>query len=400
MDLKLKNYFPLLISLSLIVELVAGLTLFPNQITVLYNVFLFSYALIFAKFTGFDVLRYVKWVSLPIIYAISFIIISYYGVNYEFSVKYHVLYLPLGVIEFSIWYFLGRFYDVKVFLKTFYRTVSYYGIGILFLAMVGLVDPEQTRVISGVDLPLAMPITVLFGDIFFSGIIFVLAVFSIKKTVVIGVVFGYLLVKYYQKKYKLDSFNVVVRMTSSKKMATMSKPIRILLLVLLSTMLIAIFFPFLTATIERFAVNTDVIRMAIALEFFNQLFQHFPNGTGFYTFGFLSSDVIDYWSMAANGDIITDGVSLHNSLMHFALEGGIVILIIVFIFYRAYFKAIKFLLKYPESKYIGVIFICWFFVTTFYGMFQQYHATRYFFGIFGLALGVYERIYRRKKFNY
>ena len=39
-------------------------------------------------------------------------------------------------------------------------------------------------------------------------------------------------------------------------------------------------------------------------------------------------------------------------------------------------------------KYLGIIFVCWFFVTFFYGLFQQYHASRYFLGIFGLAFGV------------
>jgi hypothetical protein len=266
--------------------------------------------------------------------------------------------------------------------------------------MFGLIDPEQTRVISGVDLSLAMPISILFGDIFFSGIILVLSIFSIKKTVVLGVLLSYFVVSYYKKKYEIKSFLNLVKVTLPIKKMFYSKTIKIFLLVFLAGLLIILFSPFMLATIDRFAVNTDEVRMSIATEFFNELFRNFPNGTGYYTFGYLTGDIIEYSSTTASGEILTDGVTLHNSLMHFALEGGLAILIIVFLLYKYYFKTIRFLLRWNEAKYLAIILICWFFVTTFYGMFQQYHATRYFFGIFGLAFGVYEKFKRIKKTQY
>jgi hypothetical protein len=380
--------------------MIANLTLFPNQIIALYSFFLFVYGISLASFKGYDIIMYLKWLFLPSLYVLIFIIVSYLGVNFDFSVKYHVLYLPLNLINFSVWYFLGRFYDVKSFMTTFYRTVSYYGIAVLFLAMFGLIDPEQTRVISGVDLSLAMPISILFGDIFFSGIILVLSIFSIKKTVVLGVLLSYFVVSYYKKKYEIKSFLNLVKVTLPIKKMFYSKTIKIFLLVFLAGLLIILFSPFMLATIDRFAVNTDEVRMSIATEFFNELFRNFPNGTGYYTFGYLTGDIIEYSSTTASGEILTDGVTLHNSLMHFALEGGLAILIIVFLLYKYYFKTIRFLLRWNEAKYLAIILICWFFVTTFYGMFQQYHATRYFFGIFGLAFGVYEKFKRIKKTQY
>lgn len=377
--------------------MIANLTFFPNQIIVVYNFFLFSYGISLASFDFYDIKMYIKRLLLPILYVVIFIVVSYLGVNFAFSVKYHVLYLPLDLVNFSIWYFLGRFYDAKSFMSIYYRTVSIYGIAILFSAMFGLVDPEQTRVISGVDLSLAIPLSILYGDILFSGIIFALSLFSIKKTVVLGVLLGYIAVQFYRKKFKFNGFHYLNNVAISIKKIRKSKVISALLLMFLAGLLIVLFSPFLIATVDRFTVNTDEVRMSIATEFINELFKHFPNGTGYYTFGYLTGDIIEYSTTTANGELLTDGVTLHNSFMHFALEGGLPILIIVFLLYRSYFKTIKFFLMWPETKYLGIIFICWFLVTIFYGLFQQYHATRYFFGIFGLAFGIYEKFKRIKK---
>jgi hypothetical protein len=377
--------------------MIANLTLFPNQIIVIYNFFLFVYGISLAGFDSYDIKMYIKRLLLPILYVVVFIIVSYFGVNFAFSVKYHVLYLPLDLVNFSIWYFLGRFYDAQSFMSIFYRTVSIYGITILFFAMFGLVDPELTRVISGVDLSLAIPLSILNGDILFSGIIFALSLFSIKKTVVLGVLIGYIAVQFYSKKFNFNSFQNFNKVAGSIKKIRKSKIISAFLLMFLSGLLIILFTPFLIATVYRFGDNTDAIRMSIAAEFIDALFTHFPNGTGYYTFGYLTGDIIQYSSTMANGDVLTDGVTLHNSFMHFALEGGLLILIIVFLLYRSYFKTIKFFLKWPETKYLGIVFVCWFIVTFFYGLFQQYHASRYFLGIFGLAFGVYEKFKKIKK---
>ncbi|HEX7754828.1 MAG TPA: hypothetical protein VF421_05785 [Niabella sp.] len=395
-----RTNLPAFLAFSLVVELLAGITSIPNHINVGYNLFIFILGILTCGFTVSDVKSYLKWLCLPAAYIITFIIVSYYGVNFAYSVKYHVLYMPFGLAEFSSWYMVGYFFHERQSFKIFYKVATFFGLGSMLLVLVGLVDPELTRAIYGLDLPIAMPLTVLFGDIIFGGLIIIISVFSIKKTVVLCTAIGLILPLLLKKSGKVnDVFGVVKHVYQRKRsILPMSKGVKTVLLVTLGAVLITVFFSYMIATITRFSANEDVVRGAIALEFLNQLFSHFPAGTGFYTFGYLTSDVIEYWTFTASGDLVNgDGVALHNTFMHFALEGGLPIIIIVIIFYRNFFRAIRFLYRYRPAKGLAIVLISWCVISIVYGMFQQLHGTRYFLGIFGFAFGAYERYKRQVK---
>ena len=51
-------------------------------------------------------------------------------------------------------------------------------------------------------------------------------------------------------------------------------------------------------------------------------------------------------------------------------------------------KIVSYFKKFKETKHLFVIFTTLFSLAFFYGLFQQYHATRYYFGLIGLVFGI------------
>ena len=52
-------------------------------------------------------------------------------------------------------------------------------------------------------------------------------------------------------------------------------------------------------------------------------------------------------------------------------------------------------LALPVTKPLGIVLITWAVASIIYGVFNQLHATRFFFGVFAYSFGCYER-YRRE----
>ena len=137
--------------------------------------------------------------------------------------------------------------------------------------------------------------------------------------------------------------------------------------------------------------SPDVIRLAAASEFVTLLQEYFPFGTGYYTFGYLTQGSIYYPTYTADGILLNDGISLHNTFMHFALEGGLPILVVITLLYWSFAKVLRRLYKFEGTRSLAIVLIAWAVVSIMFAMFQQFHGTRYFFGIIGYAFGAFDR---------
>jgi hypothetical protein len=370
--------------------LIAGTTQIPNQINMLYGFLLLSFAIIKVNFKLINSKSFFTAIFFPFLYTILFIIVSYFGVNFQFSIKYHVLYLPLLLIDFTLWYLVGFFYNEITFLRSFYKIATLFGFLSLFFVLIGVIDPEMNRIFSGVDLPFALSIAFVFGDFLYVGILFLIILFSIKKTIVVSSLLAILIPYILMKRLKIVSLNKN-KVSFNKVKIRIDKKITSLILLITTILLLFIFSDYLFATFFRFQENDDIIRAAIAFEFASLFYHYFPTGTGFYTFGYLTKDTIPYSTYTSSGELIEDGVSLHNTIMHILLEGGAIISFIILIIYYNFFKVLKYFKKFVATKHLYVIFITLFCLGFFYGIFQQYHATRYYFGLLGLAFGVFNK---------
>jgi hypothetical protein len=138
-------------------------------------------------------------------------------------------------------------------------------------------------------------------------------------------------------------------------------------------------------TIERFAEAPDPTRTALDRIARDLLAEHFPQGMGYMSFVKASTQHISYTTFTASGEQLS-GVSLHNTYLHFVLEGGWVIIIIVLaasaVFVRALCRVYD-----AGDRQTFLALLTWVMMAGLYGWFHQLYLTDYMFGLFGFALG-------------
>jgi len=377
---------------SLIAELLGSASAYQTYINFLYRFVVLGAAIALLPLTRGFVRSLARSILLPAIYVATFMLVSYYGVNFAFSVKYRVLLMPVLLVDFAIWFAAGYYVTEKQFLKYFAMTACLFGLGSLAFAASGLIDPEQTRVIYGVDLPLAMPVAVMSGGVFIGGVILFLSLLSLKKTVVACTLIGFASAYALKKFGGLDTWSNKSRVSSAFHAILRSPALGVLLLAVACGLLAYRFLPYLAATYERFSVEgEDITRLAALAEFLRLVKEYFPVGTGYYTFAYLTADTLPYYTFTAAGDEIGDGMPLHNTYMHFVLEGGLPILIVVGFMYARFALIVRRLYSARASRPLGIVMISWIVICIVFAMLQQFHATRYFFGILGYGFGAYAR---------
>lgn len=378
MNLNLKNVFVFLWSITPLIDLFANTTNFPNQIVVIYSFCIFVLGILILPVSFNFFVKLIKWLSLPIIYVISFIIISFISPNFDNSVRNNLLYLPLGLFNFINWFFIGYFFHESLFLKYLCIAVFVYSVLSIVFALTGAIDPDLTRIISGLDIPLAIVSAFYLEDFFILNLLMVFTFVSIQKTVIITSLFGYIFAKIY-----------FIRNTL-KKVFLMKKIQFFFISALIILPFLYYLLPFVSSTIGRFTEGEDLIRLQIFTLAFELLNENFPMGIGYNNFMVLSRDSIPYSTFTLSGEQI-DGVALHNSFLHFALEGGLLILCIVLLLFYFYVKcALKLNLIVPGSN-IGRLLLVFLVVVSLFGLVHQFHGTRYFWGVFALCFSIYER---------
>lgn len=384
MPLKHKLFLLFLASTPL-VELFAGTTPYVTYINLVYKLFVFAVGIFCVWGNASFKVSVARNLILPLMYVVVFTVTSWFGESFEYSVRYRVWFLPLLLVDFCSWYMAGYLLDDSTYAKYVYRIGALFAVSSLMLAGVGIIDADKTRVIYGVDVPIALAAAVMSSSVFFSGILVLAALSSLKKTVVLCAGVG-LLVPLLLKLF------VKAKNWPRPKNAILSIGGGGMLLALIALPLAQTFLPFMMATLERLSYEReDVLRLAMAAEYLRLLDEHFPNGIGYYMFGYMTADTLPYTTYTADGTELNDGMSLHNTFMHFTLEGGLPILAIVGLLYWKLGARLRKLFSFGPAKGIAILITAWAMIGIVYGLFNQFHATRYFFAIFGFAFGCYEK---------
>lgn len=390
MPLNRQSFYLLLWVLTPLLTVLASKTTYPNQIYVCYELLEVGLcALFFRQFVTL-VRSQLKWLTVLLLYAVVFIIVSYYGVDFPTSVEYGVFYLPLIVVlEFFAAYSVGYLFDER-------RTFKYLmGAALALMAYTLLqiqLSPDADRFVSSLSLPMSIPVFIYSGQALLAFVCMIVLLLSLKKTIVVtggvSLAIAYVLKPYVQPGRSLGKTSV----TRTRLLATL---LTSLLLLVASGVILAGYSAYLSGTIARFSEEEDVSRSSIALYSVVLLAQHFPQGIGW--FGFLSQSigVISYDVIDARGDLHS-GANLHSSYMTWALEGGApIVLIILYLFWKL-FGVIRSFFRTKSTRVLGATLLIWLLSGMIYGAFQQWHSSGTFWGLFGFAFGCYER-YRAQR---
>ena len=359
---------------------------YPNQLYWLYKIFLaILVVFIFRDFFKIITVQ-IKWLALVALYAFSFIVVSYFGVDFSTSIfNYHVLYLPLILFDFFIAFTIGYKYHENSVFKYIV------GIGIA-LAMYAVADifltPGKTRLVADLGISMAIPVSVVFGNIFLA-LMFVLFLFaSMKKTIAACGLLSFGLAIWLNwaltlkgRVYVRSVKDTIIEYLAARKILTVSV---ILTLVALSP-------PYILRMIERLKyMGSDTTRTAISDYSFDLLQEHFPYGIGLGGFSFLSMDTIPYQIIDGRG-VLRTGANLHNSFMTWALEGGALVTLVMIVIFFYLLKIIRRFLLFDETKALGVVLLIWALSGMLFGLFQQWHNSGTFWLLIGYSFGCYER---------
>jgi hypothetical protein len=379
------SVYLLLWVLTPLVDTVAVKTWYPNQIIVGYELLQVCLGVVLFRNFAKIVVVQARWIVILLLYSGTFIVVSYYGVDFATSVENFVLYEPfLILLPFVVAFSIGYIYPEE-------RTFRYLMAAGLVLLVETLLEmqllPDQTRFVSTLNLPMAIPIYVFWGHTLLALICVLVLLTSLKKTmVVIGLmsfVMAFLLKGYVRRG------GAPVGGSSGKRglVATIATT---LVLLVAATVILMGYSSHITGTVGRFSEAEDVSRAKITYYSLLLLAQRFPWGIGW--FGFLSQSigVIPYDTTDQRGEIHS-GANLHNSYMTWALEGGAPILLIVIYLFWKLLAVIRSFLRHQQQRLLGAILLIWLLGGMIFGAFQQWHMTDTFWQLFGFGFGCYAR---------
>ena len=379
MKLSKRNIFLFLWAFSPCVDFLASNSVYPNQIINLYNLLVLFIGFIFLPISSNFLFKLSKWLLLPVLYVSFFIIVSYFSLNFENSIKYNVLYLPLILVNFINWFLVGFYFHENKSLKYFYILIVIYSITTILFSFFGF-SQDLSRIFTGLEIPLGLIAAIFVSDVIVVYLLTFFAFISLQKTVILSSVIGYLLSK---KTFKFQKKPLNFKINISKFK-------RYLVLLIILPPFLFFFLSYIISSFSRFFEGDDLIRLQIFSYSYELLINNFPHGIGYQNFIILSSDIIPYTTFTTTGDQL-DGVALHNSFFHFALEGGLIIVLIMLLLYYKFFDIAFRLKKRITNSNIGSLLIVFMVVCSFYGLIHQFHGSRYFFGIFAFCFSIYER---------
>lgn len=385
------TFYLTLLAATPLVEVLAGTTFLVTYILYGYRLLLLLLAINAARGVA-DFWRPARQhLILPVAYVLFFWITTYYGADLEYSLRYRAHFLPVLLIDFFLWYVAGRLFDEKLFVtRIYWMTAIFASLSVVF-ALVGVIDAEDTRVIYGPDVPIALAAAVISSKWIIGLLLLAAILASIKKTVVLcgvvalGTVTGLKLI------FDAPGWGQE-RITPGKLVVSAIVFIAVLIPMVDSA------WPLIEETIGRLLIEReDLYRLAMLEEFLRLLDEYFPRGSGYYTFGSLTRETLPYTTFTADGTELGDGMSLHNTGMHVLLEGGLAVSVVLILMYFKVFRCLFQLIKNHPSRGLGIVALAWVLVCIAYGSFNQLHATRYYFGILGFIVGCHWRYFPKVK---
>lgn len=379
-----RTVFLLLFASMPILSLLANMSRFVTYLAHAMTLSFFALAFVVGASTPRFWGPALRALALPTLYVTAFFITSYFGVDFDYSVRYGVLRMPFIVTGFFVWYTIGFCYDEHRVATVVSTAFTVLAVVAVVLARKGVVDVEFTRVLNGPEVPLALVPAYLNSAVGMIGLLLLAGLASVKKTIVLCAGVALFVVWMVKRRGRIEGWPRM-RLSSYRVLAG------IVVLVVVAIPIAQVAAPFINQTISRIALERgDVYRFVMTVEFLRLLAEHFPLGTGFYTFGKLTFYTIPYGTW--NGtDFTPEGMSLHSTPMHVLLEGGMAVTVILLLIYWKVFKAIRLMLAHPPTRGAATLMLGWVVVCLVYGLFNQLHATHYFFGVLGFALGCYDR---------
>ncbi|WP_216184244.1 O-antigen ligase [Polynucleobacter sp. MWH-HuK1] len=333
-----------------------------------------------------------KWLALPICYALAFILVSYWGIDFQESIKYQVLYLPIVTIDFIVAFIIGYKFNQAVVAK--YILIAG-ALSIFYLLIDAYLHPSLPRIgVLDLDVAMIVPLATISGatTLAFAAIFTLLA--STKKTITVAAIFSLGAAFLFKARNSRGHRNAALERRNS----VASIWIRRIVGVIAIFFVMALFAEKIQTTYKRLSDpqgDEDPSRTAISTLSFELLSENFPAGIGLGGFSSISQELINYRILDARGEIVY-GANLHSSYMTWALEGGLPIVVIVLSLCFFTFRAIRHLLKDEKSRVLGEVMLIWLFQGMLYGLFQQWHNSAPFWMLFGLVFGCYERSKRVK----
>ena len=382
---KLSNqiYFLRLIALWPSVGLLATNSIYITYINFFYLVFLFVYALRIAAWRQNFWKIFASSSVLFCLYIIFFMITTFLGVDHNYSMLLKYYTMPISLTSVLIFFVAGYYFDERLFVKEFVALVSLYTLLSIGAVATNLVDFSQTRIIAGLDVPLAIAAAAIYSQFVLMFVLLIGSIVSLKKTVIICSIIGLLPLLFLKRNETL----IKVKKKLNIKRVMLALLVIVSLIIFASTIS-----ELLEATLTRVMVEgvEDKNRLVQLNEYLRLLGEYFPRGTGYYTFGSLTMESIPYETLNADGSVFY-GVSLHNTIMHITLEGGLAVSAIAFALYWKSFRAVRYLYKFSQSRNLAVLLYSWLFVSITYGFFNQLHSQVYFFGILAYIFGAHAR---------
>jgi hypothetical protein len=380
------HLYAAILASSPVVELAGTAVQLPTHANLIWRAVVLLAAMLLLRLQVRVLERLLIRMVLPTLYVVVFIGVSYFGVAPEYSIHFRVLWLPLLLFDFIAWYLVAYFVDEKVFFK--YLAIGTCVFGFFSVALAQADFLVLGRVISGPDVSMAVAPAVMLQSTWLVGALMLFSVASLKKTVVAcslaAAAYAYMRKWIKGERYPQEQIGI-------------DPLLRIVLASVLTISLIGImlasYLPLIQMTMTRiFNDEEDVLRLAAVAEFVRLTGEFFPAGTGYYTFPYLTQDTIPYTSETLSGAVY-HGMPLHNTYMHYALEGGALITLIIGVMHVQYIVTMSRLRDY--SRPLVNVLVSWLLISFIFGMLQQWHAYRYFFGMFGFALGALDR-YRHR----
>lgn len=380
--------FPLYLLLWVLTPLVSAVALhtpYPNQITVGYELFQVCAGAVLLKDVATILRAQAKWIAVLLLYAGTFIVVSYYGVDFATSVEYFVLYLPvLTVLPFMIAFAIGYVYPEE-------RTFKYLMVAAPLLLIEVLLEiqlsPDQERFGASLNLSMNIPVCVFSGQMLLALICLIVVLMSLKKTIVVIAVMSFVMA-YLLKGFVRRGVSAAGGPTRGRSVAAIIVTSAVLLVA--TSFMLLTYSSFIIATIARFSDAEDVLRAAITYYSLLLLQEHFPWGIGWFGFLSLSIGVIPVENIDVRG-VAHAGANLHNSYMTWALEGGAPILLIVMYLFWKLIAAIRSFLRHRSRRLLGATLLIWLLGGMIFGAFQQWHMTDAFWQLFGFTFGCYAR---------
>lgn len=356
---------------------------------------IFATAVLVIRGGNFNWGRLVLFCAIPITYSASLIGASYFGVDFQYSVK-HLLYtVPVfAVLEFAGWFLVGATFSFRQALTAQVLVSAALGSHMLWMLVSGA---DNSRLLGGLEFAGGASAGAVSGFWPVSLVLLILPFFSMKKIAVVATGVGWLV-----------SLATMLWLHGRKPIV---RPIIMLSVVAViftpaalqqARLLLAQVAPSVQTstpsiqggaidamerTLGRFEEN-DPTRDFLDEYSSKLLAENFPRGIGYFSFERMSADKISYTTFTADNEALS-GVSLHNTYVFLLLEGGALTALVMLVGYGAAAATLWNLAHREGYRGWAAFLFGWTAACMVYAYAHQLHETPYLFGLMGMILGVW-----------